>query len=334
MTVTALLLWTLLLQEAAAPEPTVDEQVAADAAAIAAAFETWAEDKAHKQKLLRSKDGRMVLVSDFPAKAAKDALTRSGAMLERLDRALGAPAEAEDVTLRAVMIQHGAAYHALCDALAEVSPPQREYFRRAKDWTGFTIYKPELTVYYHDPAIQDEARADHNVGHNLAHLEVHRRYGVLPLWIAEAIATAGEDGAWGEVWAPWNLDGFVFAASHADWRGKQTRALAIEAAEGLGFARLWSYSADPWREQEAKLGFALATYGLDRDPVGFRAFLDRLQAAYSVPDEYGVRKDPTSAQYETWLAASFGEGFIEDFAAWWKKPPSWKSKPKFREREE
>lgn len=330
-----------LLQEEAAGAPseqegaveeTLDEKVAKDAAAIAAAFDVWAADKEHKLKEYRSDDGRILLISDFGGGVAKDALKRSTGMLERLDRALGAPAEGEEALLRAVMIQSPDAYRSLCGALGGASPPQVEYFMRAMDWTGFTIYKPELTVYFHDPQVQDEARADHNVGHNLAHLEVHRRYGVMPLWIAEAIATACEDGAWGEVWAPWNLHGFVWASSHAEWRGKRTREIAAWAVEE-GFTHLWSYTADPYQEPLAKLAFALATYGLDRDPIGLAAFLDRLQAAYSVPDEYGVRKDPTPEQYEAFLAESFGEGFLEDFAEWWKKPPSWKKKPKFRERE-
>lgn len=311
---------------------TLDEIVAKDSAAIASAFDAWAADKSNKLKEYTSENGRILLVSDFSGGMVKDALKRSEKMLVRLDRALGAPAEGEDTLLRGVMIQRTATYHALCDALADASPPQRAYFQGAKDWTGLTIYAPELTVYFHDPSIQDEARADHNVGHNLAHLEVHRRYGVMPLWIAEAIATACEDGAWGEVWAPWNLSGFVYAVSHADWRGKQTRSLAL-ATEEDGFGLLWGYTAKPFREEEAKLAFAFATYGLDRDPVGLGIFLQRLQREYSVPDEYGVRKDPTPEDYEAWMVESFGGIFPEDFRSWWKKPPSWKAKPKVRDAE-
>ena len=73
-------------------------------------------------------------------------------------------------------------------------------------------------------------------------------------------------------------------ASHAAWRGKTTQA-AVRATAEQGLGELWDYTADPWRERPAQLAFAFATYGLDRDPVGFRRFMEALQADYSVPDE-------------------------------------------------
>ena len=319
------------LQEPGAAGETVDAQVARDAAAIAAALDAWAEDKASKVKAYSGSGERILVWSDMGGGPTRGAVKRADAMLERLDRALGAPREGEETRLRAVFLQREEAYHALCDALAAASAPQAEYFRAARGWTGFTLYKPELTVYYHDESIQDEARADHNLGHNLAHLEVHRRYGVLPLWIAEGIATACEEGAWGEVWAPWNLAGFVYASSHASWRGAATQA-SVAATETDGLAALWKYSADPWQEAPARLAFAFATYGLDRDPVALRGFLERLQAAYAVPDAYGKRVDPEPEQYQAWLLECFGEDFPAQVRAWWEKPPSWKSKPKPLER--
>jgi len=327
-------------QEPGAAGGSVDEQVAADAVAILAALEAWADDRSNKAREYEGADDRVLIWSDMGGAATRRALKAAEKMVERLDRALDAPGDDGESTggkaprrmpLRAVFLQKEDAYHALCDALAEASPPQRAYFQSAREWTGFTLYAPELTVYFHDPQIQDEARSEHNLGHSLAHLEVHRRYGVLPLWIAEGIATACEEGAFGEVWAPWNLKGFVYADSHAEWRGASTQS-AVAATAASGFTSLWDYSADPFRDEPARLAFAFATYGLDRDPVAFRAFLERLRAAYSKPDTYGKREDPEADQYEAWLAECFGEDFGASFREWWKKPPSWKSKPKPIER--
>jgi hypothetical protein len=334
-----MLIAVLLLALPAAPqEPgaaggTLDQQVAADAAAIVAALEEWADDRGNKARDYDGVDDRVLVWSDMGGASTKRAIKAAGKMLGRMDRALGVPVEdsAPPSPLRAVFLQREEAYLALCDALAEASAPQRAYFTAARGWTGFTLYAPRLTVYFHDPRIQDEARAEHNLGHNLAHLEVHRRYGVLPLWLAEGIATACEEGAFGEVWAPWNLKGFVYADSHAEWRGESTQA-AVAATAATGFAPLWSYSADPFREDPARLAFAFATYGLDRDPVAFGGFLECLRAAYSKPDTYGKREDPAPELCDAWLSECFGEDFGDAFRSWWEKPPSWRSKPKPIER--
>ena len=148
---------------------------------------------------------------------------------------------------------------------------------------------------------------------------------------ARAAAVRQRDSS-SEVWAPWNLEGFVWASSHTDWRGKDTRSAVADTEGNLDL--LFRYEADPFRETQARLAFAFATYGLDRDPVGFARFLAAVQDAYAVPDEYGKRIDPAPEQYEAWLEAHMGPDFGAAFRAWWEKPPSWKSKPKPLQREE
>ena len=311
----------------------------AEELALTQALEAYLADQDDLRRVELDDESSAVLWSDFPRGTVRETEKRCGQILERLDRALGPRAlgldeageELDGAVVHLLMLRDERAYHALCDALGEAAPRLRSYFRSCRDTTGFTLYAPELTVYYHDPLVQQEALPDRAVAHNLVHLELHRRYGLLPLWLAEGIAVAGEEGAWGEVWAPWNLDGFVWASSHGDWRGRDTREAVADTEGELDL--LYRYAADPYRDTQARLAFAFATYGLDRDPVAFRTFLDALVVARPAPGPNPVRWSPEPALARAVVLAHFGAEFGEDFTKWWRRPPSWKKKVKPIERD-
>jgi len=307
---------------ASSPQPTVDQQVAAEAEAIRTAFAAWCASES-KWKQQDSLGGRLVLWSDFSAGDARDAAKRTAGLLGRLDRSFGAPEDPVAARLQGVMLKDGERYHALCDAISEAAPAQREFMQSSKKTTGFTLYSPPITVYYHDPAVQKEAKPDHSVAHSFVHLEMWRRFGALPLWLTEGLACAGEDGTWGEVWAYWYRDGFVFAKSHSDWRGKQTQSIVAELAD---LSALFSYPARPFEEQRALLAFAFATYGLDAEPENFAKFTGLLRIAYQESNPQGGRPALPPEAVAALLTQAFGDGFLQRFQTWWKKPPKWGAK--------
>lgn len=307
---------------AAAPKPTVDQQVAADAAAIRLALEAWCASEDGLERY-ESPDGRLVLWSDFAAREAREALERTAGVLARLDRAFGAPAAPAAARLDGLMLADGARYRALCDAVAAAAPAQARFMAASQDTTGFTLYAPPLTVYFHDPEVQKEAKPDHSLAHSVVHLELWRRYGTLPLWLTEGIACAGEEGAWGEVWAYWYREGFVAAKSHAAWRGKPTQTLVAGLADLRG---LFGYSARPFEEPSALLAFAFATYGLDAEPANFAAFLTLLQEHEQRRNPDGGRPLLAPEDVERLLHEAFGADFLARFQKWWKKPPKWNAR--------
>lgn len=322
---------------------TVDEKVARESEEIRRAVQVFADDEANGLTPYLSDDGRIRIYTDFRAKDAKNAFKRVGLMFERVDWSLGYDGE-DPEPLFAFMIARSGTYHKLCDAIAAAGPLQANFMQQSKDTTGFTIFAPELTVYFHDLSVQEEARPDHSIGHNLIHLELHRRYGVLPLWIRESIATAAEDMATGEVYAPWHLNGFVFTVSHSEWRGKGTRRQIEKLTD---FRRLFEYTAKPYQDDLAHLGFAFAVYTMLEDPDGLKRFLSAMESKYAETNEKGGRPAFTLEMTEQMFRDSFPgdftekeikkgmsseEKFLKEFQKWWKKPAKWNAKPKKRKR--
>ncbi len=298
---------------------TEDERVALEAHAIHQAVDVWTAAHA-RLKTTDTGGGRLRLASDFGAAEVADAVKRSEGLLARLDRAFGAPDQPEDARLTGFLIRDPAVYAELCELIARTAPSQADFMARSKDTAGFTIYAPPLTAYFADPRLQEEARSDHSLAHSFVHLEMWRRCGALPLWLTEGLACAGEDGAWGEVWAYWYRDGFVAASSHGDWRGKQTQKI-VAAQKDL--RDLFCYPARPFEEDRALLAFAFATYGLDAEPKKFGAFLTALQSAYQRSQPQGGRPQMDPETVEALLHQTFGDDFLKRFQAWWKKPPKW-----------
>ncbi len=320
------LLLLVLVQEVEAPAPaaegSVDAQVDAEAAAIQAALQAWTGAQL-KLKAQEGAEGRLQIWSDFSAADVKDAAQRSAGLLARLDRSFGSPPTPESARLSGIMLKDPELYFSLCDLIAAAAPRQADFMARSRKTTGFTLYAPPVTVYFHDPKVQKEARADHSLAHSFTHLEMARRFGPLPLWLTEGLACAGEEGAWGEVWAYWNRSGFVAAKSHGEWRGKKTQTLVKDLKN---LEALFDYPADPFEEDRALLAFAFATYGLDAEPERFAAFVKLLQAAYQANQPQGGRAQLPAAEVARLLEQSFGADFLARFQEWWKKPPKWNAK--------
>jgi hypothetical protein len=305
----------------------VDQQVKQDADHIAVAVKEYSESKGTKLKKYVSKDGRIRIYSDSRSKEAKQIFKLSEAMLEKLDDTLGEmpPAEGESGELLGLVINEPNTYFGLCDAVAEAAESQAKFMESSKDTTGFTIFAPELTVYFHDASFQEEGRIDHSIAHSLIHLELERRYGEIPLWIREGIATALEDMTVGEVWGPWYRNGFVFSVSHADWRGRQT----MKQIERLSdFQRIFSYPARPYDDHFAHETFAFAVYCLTEEPEGLASMLAGMQEMYSETNPKGGRSLLTVEQTRTIFSESFEADFLERFQSWWEKPPKWNAKVK------
>ncbi len=304
-----------------------DERVKLEATLISDAVIEYAESKESKLKKYVSKDGRIRIYSDSRSKEAKQIFKLSEAMLEKLDSTLGVfqTPEGESEQLLGFVINKANTYWALCDVVAEAAHSQANFMESSKDTTGFTIFAPELTVYYHDANYQEEGRIDHSIAHNLVHLEIERRYGELPLWLREGIATALEDMVTGEVWGPWYRNGFVYTASHGDWRGIQTRK-QIERLKSL--RTIFAYSAKPYQDHAAHEGFAFAVYCLLEEPESLAKMMIDMQDLYPETNPKGGRSLLTVDQTDELFEANFEAGFMERFQTWWLEPPRWNAKVK------
>ncbi|RMH04109.1 MAG: hypothetical protein D6702_04060 [Planctomycetota bacterium] len=313
-----LLLLPLLLpapvQEPAAP--TVDEAVAAAAARLEAELTAWL-DGPSRLKRREGAHGRIVLYTDFSSREAGKALAAAEKGLALLDRVLGPPVEPTTAVLPAVLLRKDRNWERLCDRVAAADPARADWIEGIRPGTGFTLYRPLLTVYRHDRRIQKEARADHALLHNLSHLELARRYDQLPLWLAEGIACAVEDEVRGEVWAPWYREGFVASASHAAWRPAAAARVAALAADP---EPLFAYSARPWQDGPALDAFAFARWGLVAEPAAFRALLEALAAdSARARQGLGGRYAPSPERTAEIAAAALGAGWPDRLATWWRQ---------------
>ncbi|MCP4093973.1 MAG: hypothetical protein GY747_11040 [Planctomycetes bacterium] len=305
----------------------IDERVVMESEAITAAVKLYAADKDTKLKLYKSKDGRVQFYSDAKSKEAKSIMKLTEAMLGKLDDTIGPVELEEDESgeLLGFMIKKGPAYYGLCNAVAEAAPSQRSFMSSSKNTTGFTLFAPELTVYFHDMSVQEEAKIDHSLAHSFIHLELERRYGEVPLWIRESIATALEDMTTGEVWGPWHRNGFVFARSHGDWRGKQTQK---QIARLKDLERIFTYKANPYDDFFAHEGFAFAVYALTQEPQALATMLKGMQEMYPETNPKGGRSLMTYEQTQEIFDSSFEPGFLVRLQEWWVKPLRWNEKPK------
>jgi len=330
-------------------ELTVTETVAVEGAQIAQAVVAFGENEENRLRKFVSKDGGIVVYTDFSKSEGKNFMKAVETMLERMDHAFGeAPKTPQSEKILIELREAGlevpastdpllsflfvdpAHYHGLLDVVKEVAPSQRDFMARSKNTTGFTIFAPELTCYFHDTNFQEEAIPERSLAHNLAHLGLNRRYGILPLWVREGIATALEDMCWGEVYGPWYLNGFVFSSSHGDWRGRDTKEAVAELTDVIG--TLYSYKANPYRNDLARLSFAWATYAMLEQPEGIQTFLRSLQDLYITENRFGGNPTFSKEQYQEAFHAAFGSEFLADMQKWWKKPPRWNAKPKKKKR--
>ena len=150
----------------------------------------------------------------------------------------------------------------------------------------------------------------------LVHQELSRRFGSLPLWLAEGVACAGEERAFGEIWANWYRDSFVSVLAHGGWRNDASRLVAKNQRP---LPDLYAYPARPFDEDLARFAFAFAVYGLEADREGFARLLAGM--AEDSRAQGGGRYEPAPARVQELVSAAFGADFERDFRSWWAKPP-------------
>ncbi len=264
-----------------------------------------------------AQDVGLVLYSDLRAREAREILARCRRGLRFLDDALGKSSR-EEAPLRLLVIQGGGLWQRSLHALATDLPAEASYLMQAKASAGFTLYRPTVSALYLGFPGQEEMLPANSALHNAVHLDLARRHGLVPLWLAEGLACAVEDRVTGEVWGNWYRDSFVYTVSHGTWRQSAARAVQKEGDKAL--PRLYAYPARPFEERSAWLAFAFAVYGLEADRTGFRAFLAALEkTARRVPMR--GRHRPGPEETAALVAAAFGPDFPEAFRRWWSRAP-------------
>lgn len=302
-----------------------EHPLAQEARAVREALSEIEADKKVKLKTIDEIEGRLHLRSDFrSSREPKAAWKATEKVLQAMEWGLG-PYDAseekswlrDDHSIDLYMIQEEETYYRILDAVAEVAPRYQGFLDSCRGGTGFTLYPARVAIYYHNVKIQAEARVDHSIAHNAAHLELHRRYGFTPTGLAESIACAAEELALGEVWANWYRNGFVYASSHAGWRGSDTQL----ALKKHSLDELWGYHANPYDDELAHLGFGFAIYALEAKPAALHQMLRAIQARYDAhPEEGGLHKIEPETLAEM-AKEAFGESLEEDLRAYWKKVP-------------
>jgi hypothetical protein len=297
-----------------------------EARLVREALDKFLGNKKNKVKTYTGKMERFRLHSDYKSsREPKKVLKACESVLTTFDWALG-EYQPPDVTqwvrddhpFEVLMIQKEEVYLNLIDEVLAVAPERlHPYLKSVKNVTGFTLYPAKLTVYYNDVKIQAEAKLDQSTAHNIAHLEMHRRYNYLPLWFAESVACAVEEMTFGEIWANWNRDGFVMRSSHAGWRGAPTQ----NTVKTMDLTRLWSYSANPYEDDMAHLGYAFAVFALEAQPKFFHHFALGMQGKYDKYPEQGGQYKLSPEDAATLASASFDGDLQTELRSYWEKVP-------------
>jgi hypothetical protein len=298
-----------------------EHPLAAEARQVRALMETLLADKKAKLKTSESKKARLRLHTDFKSsRAPKAAMKATEEVLQAMSWGFG-PFEAgknkvwqrDDHPIELYMIQDEDLYLRIIDELVAIAPRYQGFLESCKNGTGFTLYPARLAVYYHNVKIQAEARMDHSIAHNAAHLELHRRYGFTPLQLAEGIACAAEEIALGGIWANWYRDEFVLAVSHDGWRGVATKNVVLK----LDLQELWNYPGNPYDDDRAHLAYGFAVFALDAKPAELHRMYSEIQALYDAhPEQGGLYKIAPETLAEI-AERAFGPNLQEDFRAYW-----------------
>jgi hypothetical protein len=308
-------------EPSAAQEPVREHPLAAEAREVRAVMETLLADKQAKLKTSESKKARLRLHTDFKSsREPKAAMKATEEVLQAMLWGFG-PYDAseekvwqrDDHSLELYMIQDEDLYLRIIDELVVVAPRYTGFLESCRKGTGFTLYPARLAVYYHDVKVQAEARMDHSIAHNAAHLELHRRYGFTPLQLAEGIACAAEEIALGGIWANWYRDEFVLAVSHDGWRGAATKNVVLK----LDLQELWNYPANPYHDDHAHLAYGFAVFTLDAKPAELHKMYRAIQALYDAHPEQGGLYKIEPATLAELADEAFGPTLQEEFRAYW-----------------
>lgn len=302
---------------------------AKEARLVREALDRFLKNKKNKVKTYKGKTDRFRLHSDYKSsRDPKRAVKACDEVLKTFSWALGDYVEPkitrwvrEDHPFEVVLIQKEETYHNLIDEILTVAPDYLHPFLESKkSGTGFTLYPAKLTVNYNDVKVQVEARMDRSSAHSMAHLEMHRRYSYLPLWLTEGVACAMEEMTWGEIYANWFRDGFVYKKSHSGWRGVATQNPVAK----YRLNDLWSYSANPYQDDLAHLSYGFAVFALESQPKFFHHFALAMQKRYDEhPELGGTYKLPAETAGQ--IAAEVFDGDLQQaFRDYWAtvpKPP-------------
>jgi hypothetical protein len=305
-----------------------EHPLAAEAREVRAVMETLLADKKAKLKTSESKKARLRLHTDFKSsRNPKAAMKATEEILQAMLWGFG-PYDAgeervwqrDDHPIELYMIQDEDLYLRIIDELVVIAPRYKGFLESCRNGTGFTLYPARLAVYYHNVKIQAEARMDHSIAHNAAHLELHRRYGFTPLQLAEGVACAVEEIALGGIWANWYRDEFVFAVSHDGWRGAATKNVVMK----LDLQELWNYPANPYDDARAHLAYGFTVFALDAKPAELQKMYRAIQALYDAHPEQGGLYKIEPATLAELAEKAFGPALQEEFRAYWaeKTPKS------------
>lgn len=302
-----------------------EHPLAAEARELRELMDGFLSDKDNKFKTYESKKARLRLHSDRrSSREPKAALKATEEVLQAMLWGLG-PYDAseekswrrDDHPIELYLIDEEELYFAIIDAIADHSPRYAGFLQSCKEGTGFTLYPARLSVYFHNVKIQAEARIDHSIAHNAAHLELHRRYGFTPLPLAEAVACAAEELALGEIWANWYRDGFVYATSHGGWRGNDTK----KAVEKHDLDEFWHYPGKPYHDELAHLGYGWAIYAFESRPEAMHRLFRAIQERYDAHPEQGGLYKISPEDLSDMAREAFGPELQEELKAYWKKVP-------------
>ena len=312
-----------------------EHPLAAEAREVRAVMETLLADKKAKLKTSESKKARLRLHTDFKSsRNPKAAMKATEEVLQAMLWGFG-PFEAskdklwqrDDHPIELYMIQDEDLYLRIIDELVQIAPRYQGFLESCRNGTGFTLYPARLAVYYHNVKIQAEARMDHSIAHNAAHLELHRRYGFTPLQLAEGVACAAEEIALGGIWANWYRDEFVLAVSHDGWRGVATKNVVLKH----DLHELWNYPGNPYDDDRAHLAYGFAVFAMDAKPAALHKMYSDIQALYDAhPEQGGLYKIAPGTLAEI-ADHAFGRELQQEFRAYWaeKTPKTPKiSKPR------
>ncbi len=290
-------------------------------------------------EILASRNGQLRFASDLSKKSTGKILKRTEAILGRLEKALGTGLP-KDRELTVFVLRDRDSFRALCDGIAEAAPGLGAYLGQARESTGFLLPDMPVAAYWDDIKFQEQTRPDQSVAHNVVHLWLRQIYGQLPLWLSEGLACACEEAEFREVWAMWNLEGFVYDASRAAWRSTAREYVTTEEDtircydwSGVAYGsvppqvvrpkpalhQLYEYPATSYQDDLAHMAFAFAVYGLEGDSKGFRKFLAALQEEYEENWSTVGRFEPDAKLVEKLVRKSFGRNFEKDFVSWWVK---------------
>ena len=299
-----------------------------------------------KLEVTTSRSGGLRFASDLSPKATEKVRKSAEAVIGRLEKALGAGLP-KGTQLTIFVLRDRDAYRQVCDGISKAAPGLGSYLLSMRESTGFLLPDMPVAAYWDDIKFQEQTRPDQSVAHNLVHLWLRQSFGQLPLWLSEGIACASEEAEFRDVWAMWNLEGFVYDASRSVWRATAqeyvtTQKDTIRCYDWSGVTygseppqverpkptldQLYEYSATVFQDDLAHLAFAFAVYGLEGDAKGFRKFLDALQAEYDENWSTVGRFEPDAKLVDKLVKKGFGRDFEKRFTAWWSRKDAGKSR--------